>query len=114
MIVASDLYFFALATIVSYALRAASGFSTPTTTPPASVLCKMSGETIFSTTGKPIFSAARAASSADVASASCGNGHSVRVGDRFRFRRAQRRAVLGFDAVEDRADGGLVDGLSLE
>ncbi len=42
------------ATISSYAAAAASALSTPTTTPPASVLCRMSGETIFSTTGKPI------------------------------------------------------------
>ncbi len=48
---APALYFFAFATIVSYPARTACASATPTSTPPASVLCKMSGETILSTTG---------------------------------------------------------------
>ena len=71
---ASAWYAFALATIVSNAERAASSLSTPTTTPPASVLCRMSGETIFSTTGNPMPALSFAASSAEVASASPGVG----------------------------------------
>src|SRR3984893_535225 len=43
-------------------------------TPPASVLCRMSGETIFITTGKPISDAILAASPADLATPSFGTG----------------------------------------
>jgi hypothetical protein len=46
----------------------------PTSTPPASVLCRMSGDTIFITTGKPIFSARFTASSAVAANPSPGVG----------------------------------------
>ena len=51
-----------------------SAFLTPTTTPPASVLCRMSGETIFITTGKPMLPAILAASEADFATPSFGTG----------------------------------------
>ena len=61
-------------TIPSYAADAASGEATFSTTPPASVLWTTSGETIFSTTGKPIRLAASAASSRVVASAEAGTG----------------------------------------
>ena len=47
---------------------------TPTMTPPASVLWRMSGETIFITTGKPIEEAILAASAADLATPSFGTG----------------------------------------
>ena len=68
-------YFFALAMIVVEALlRVLARSSTPTSTPPASVLCRISGETIFSTTGKPMPAASFAASSADVATPSFGTG----------------------------------------
>ena len=43
--------------------------SIPTLTPPTSVLCKICGETTFITSGKPIFFACFAASSADVTKA---------------------------------------------
>src|ERR1700730_349616 len=49
-----------------------SAFFTPTSTPLASVLCRISGETILSTTGKPIAVAIAAASAADVATPSFG------------------------------------------
>jgi hypothetical protein len=68
------LYFFALATIVSKPLRTSAVVFNPTSTPPASVLCRMSGETIFSTTGKPIAEAIFAAPAADVATPSFGTG----------------------------------------
>ena len=58
--------------IVSKPFFAASALSTPTSTPPASVLCRICGETIFSTTGKPMPDASFAASSADVATPSFG------------------------------------------
>ena len=58
--------------ISANARRAPSASAMPSRTPPASVLCWMSGESIFMTTGKPIFSAANTASSADAASASFG------------------------------------------
>ncbi len=45
------LYFFALAMIVAKPLRTSAAFFTPTSTPPASVLCRICGDTIFSTTG---------------------------------------------------------------
>jgi hypothetical protein len=45
---------------------------TPTITPPASVLCRICGETIFITTGKPIPDASFAASAADPATPSFG------------------------------------------
>src|SRR5688572_4085215 len=67
-------YFFALAMIVSKPFFAASTPSTPTSTPPASVLCRICGETIFSTTGNPMPEASFAASSADVATPSFGTG----------------------------------------
>ena len=71
---ASALYAFALSMIfVKPALTASASFS-PTSTPPASVLCRMSGETILSTTGRPISSAWATASSAVVASRSAGVG----------------------------------------
>src|SRR6266481_9574136 len=41
-------------------------------TPPASVLCRISGETIFRTTGKPMPAASFAASAAEVATPSLG------------------------------------------
>jgi len=43
---------------------------TPTITPPASVLCRICGDTIFMTTGKPISGRSRPASSAVFATAS--------------------------------------------
>ena len=67
-------YFFALAMIVSKPFFAASALSTPTSTPPASVLCRICGETIFSTTGKPMPDASFAASSAELATPSFGTG----------------------------------------
>ena len=47
---------------------------TPTTTAPASVLCRMSGETIFMTTGKADFRGQSCRFRADVAIASLGCG----------------------------------------
>ena len=55
-------------------LRDLSAVLTPTSTPPASVLCRMSGETIFSTTGKPMPEASFAAASAEFATPSFGTG----------------------------------------
>jgi hypothetical protein len=63
-----------LPTISVYALRTSAAEDSPTRTPPASVLCRMSGETIFMTTGKPSLSASCTASSADSASPSSGTG----------------------------------------
>ena len=56
------------------AFSASAAVLTPTTTPPASVLCRMSGETIFITTGKPMSAASLAASPADLATPSFGTG----------------------------------------
>ena len=58
--------------MVLYASLAFSADFTPTMTPPASVLCKICGETIFITTGKPILEASFTASSAEVATPSFG------------------------------------------
>ena len=65
-------YFFALAMIVAKPLSTSAALFTPTRTPPASVLCRISGETIFITTGKPMPDASFAASAADVATPSFG------------------------------------------
>ena len=67
-------YFLALAMIVAKPLSTSSTVFTPTRTPPASVLCRISGETIFITTGKPIPEASFVASAADVATPSFGTG----------------------------------------
>src|SRR5687768_4006011 len=66
------LYFLALAMMVSKPFWTSSALFTPTSTPPASVLCRISGETTLSTTGKPIAVASAAASRADVATPSLG------------------------------------------
>ncbi len=58
--------------IVAKPFSASSALFTPTITPPASVLCRISGDTIFSTTGKPIPDASFAASAAEVATPSFG------------------------------------------
>src|SRR5919206_373335 len=58
--------------VVKPAATAASS-ARPSRTPPASVLCRICGETIFSTTGKPISRAMAAASPALVASPSRGD-----------------------------------------
>jgi hypothetical protein len=71
-LVAFGSYFFAFEMIVSKPARTSASFFTPTSTPPASVLCRISGDTIFSTTGKPMNDASFAASSADFATPSCG------------------------------------------
>ena len=42
------------------------------------------------------------------------DGQAVRVRDLFGFRRAERAAAVGLDAVEDRAHGGFVAGLTIE
>ena len=65
-------YFFALAMIVAKPASTSAAFLTPTSTPPASVLCRISGDTIFSTTGKPMPAASFAASAAVVATPSFG------------------------------------------
>ena len=44
-------YFFALARIFAKPAFTSAALFTPTSTPPASVLCRMSGDTILSTTG---------------------------------------------------------------
>ena len=44
-------YFFALAMIVAKPFLTSAAVLTPTSTPPASVLCRICGDTIFSTTG---------------------------------------------------------------
>lgn len=62
----------AFSTIRWNAARTSDAPSTPTTTPPASVLCRMSGETIFITTGPPKRAAYATASSTSVASSSPG------------------------------------------
>ena len=69
---ASAWYALALSMMVWNPSATSAGVFSPTSTPPASVLCRMSGETIFSTTGRPISSARVTASSALVASPSCG------------------------------------------
>jgi hypothetical protein len=48
--------------MASYSSRKCASERTPTTTPPTSVLCAMSGDTIFSTSGKPMSRAAASAS----------------------------------------------------
>src|SRR5213596_3558896 len=60
--------------IVSKPFCTSSAFCMLTSTPPASVLWRISGDTIFRTTGKPIPVASFAASAADVATASFGTG----------------------------------------
>ena len=72
--VALSLYFFALAMIVAKPRSTSAALLMPTSTPPASVLCRISGDTIFSTTGKPMPAASFAASAADLATPSCGTG----------------------------------------
>ncbi len=67
-------YFFALAMMVANAASASCALFTPTITPPASVLCRISGETIFITTGKPMPLASFAASAAELATPSFGTG----------------------------------------
>ena len=52
--------------------RTSSAFCTPRITPPMSVLCRISGEAIFMTTGYPISSAMATASSGEVASLDLG------------------------------------------
>ncbi len=59
------------------ALSTASRLRRSSTTPPASVLCRMSGERIFSATGKPIASAAAAASAAVATVAALGQRDAV-------------------------------------
>ena len=71
---ASALYARALSIRVWYTRSACSRSATPTSTPPASVLCRMSSETIFITTGKPMSAAKSAASAADWATPSRGSG----------------------------------------
>ena len=56
------------ASIASVALAAASGESSPSTTPPTSVLCVMSGETILIATGAPSDRVTSAASAGERAS----------------------------------------------
>jgi hypothetical protein len=58
--------------MVSKPLATSSALFSPTSTPPASVLCRMSGETILSTTGKPILAASSRAAAASWATPSCG------------------------------------------
>src|ERR1700723_586575 len=58
--------------MLAKACAACSAFLTPTTTPPASVLCRICGDTIFITTGKPIVAASLAACAASVATPSLG------------------------------------------
>lgn len=69
---ASAAYARALSTMVWNAARTSAAPSTPTITPPASVLCRMSGETIFITTGPPKRAANDTASSTSRASSSPG------------------------------------------
>lgn len=69
---ASASYARALSMILWKAARTSVAPSTPTITPPASVLCRMSGETIFITTGPPKRAAYATASSTSVASSSPG------------------------------------------
>ncbi len=68
------LYFLALAVIVANPFVTSPAEPRPTSTPPASVLCRMSGETIFSATGKPMRRASFAASAALFATPSFGTG----------------------------------------
>src|SRR5262249_36216867 len=68
------LYFLALAMIVSKPLRTSAAVFSPTSTPPASVLCRISGDTILRTTGKPMREASFAAAAAFVATPSFGTG----------------------------------------
>src|SRR6185437_6595769 len=72
--VALGSYFAAFAMIVANPCSTSCAVLTPTSTPPASVLCRIWGETIFSTTGNPIPVASFAASAADFATASFGTG----------------------------------------
>jgi hypothetical protein len=62
------------ASMASYASRSCASERTPTTTPPTSVLCAMSGETIFSTSGNPMSRAAASASFQPVAVTSLSTG----------------------------------------
>ncbi|GGU74393.1 hypothetical protein GCM10010211_45310 [Streptomyces albospinus] len=65
-------YACAFRTIAVNAPRTSAAEVRPARTPPAPVLCRMSGETIFSATGNPIRSASATASSAHSASPSAG------------------------------------------
>src|ERR1700686_600526 len=65
-------YFLALAMMVAKPFSTSSTLFTPTSTPPASVLWRISGDTILSTTGKPMADAIFAASAAEVATPSFG------------------------------------------
>ena len=64
---ASGLYFSPFATSLSYAAAASSADLTFRQTPPASVLCRMSGETIFMAAGALSFFQYSEASAAFVA-----------------------------------------------
>ena len=66
------LYFRALAVMAAKPFSTSPADFMPTSTPPASVLCRMSGETILSATGKPIRRASFAASDAVRATPSFG------------------------------------------
>src|SRR5262247_2449590 len=68
------LYAVAFLMIVACAFSTSAALTRPVMTPPASVLCRISGETILRTTGKPIFFASVAACFADVANPSFGLG----------------------------------------
>ena len=80
----------------------------PTSTPPASVLCRMSGETIFSTTGKPMPLGELRGLVGRVGHAFLRHRDAVGVADQLALRRRQRRAPVGLDLVEHLADGFLV------
>ena len=78
--------------------RPRSAVFTPTSTPPASVLCRMSGETIFSTTGKPMPSASLAASSRRVREAFLRHRDAVGVADQLALGRRQSGSPDAFTA----------------
>ena len=79
-------------------------------TPPTSDLWTTSGERIFMATGKPIFSAASTASSADAADGALGHVEAIRPHDLLRGRLVDEAFARPVAAVQHPLDAAAVDG----
>ncbi len=73
-------------------------------TPPASVLCRMSGETIFITTGKPMSVAISGGFGGRFGHALFGNRNAVGVADELAFGGRQAGAFVRFGLIQNFAD----------
>ena len=96
--------------MVAKPFSASSALFTPTSTPPASVLCRISGDTILSTTGKPIAGSDRRRFGGRRRDAFLGNGDAVRLAHDLAFGCGERGAAFGLDGVQNTPDFGLVVG----